>query len=275
PKSNFTKRQFEEIVSKIKNYIFEGDVYQVNISQKFQAKFEGNAFSLFKSLNKINPSPFCCFVNLKNFTVVSSSPERLLLVEDGFAQTRPIGGTRKRGFSKKEDNKLTEKLLLNEKERAEHTMLVDLERNDLGRICEFGSVKVDEFMVVENYSHVKHIVSNVVGKLFPDLNFLELLRAMFPGGTLTGCPKVRCLEIIEELETLQRGLYAGSIGFLNFDGNLDLNIVIRTFVIFGEELEFQVGAGIVADSDPESEYFETLQKAKALLTSIGREIIKD
>ncbi len=260
-------------VSKPKRYIFEGDVYQVNISQKFSAKFSGNAFSLFKKLNSINPSPFANFVNFGKFTVVSSSPERLLKVENDFAETRPIGGTRKRGESEVEDSDLAQELLLNEKERAEHTMLVDLERNDLGRICEYGTVEVDEFMVIENYSHVKHIVSNVSGKLFPNLSLFDLLRAMFPGGTLTGCPKVRCMEIIEELETCQRGLYAGSVGFVNCDGNLDLNIVIRTFVINGENLEFQVGGGIVADSEPEKEYFETLQKAKALLKTLGLEKI--
>ncbi|KAA3604576.1 MAG: anthranilate synthase component I family protein [Calditrichaeota bacterium] len=271
PKSNFPKSEYEKVVEKIKKYIFEGDVYQVNISQKFSAKFSGNAFSLFKKLNSINPSPFANFVNFDEFTVVSSSPERLLKVENGFAETRPIGGTRKRGESEIEDSDLAEELLLNEKERAEHTMLVDLERNDLGRICEYGTVEVDEFMVIENYSHVKHIVSNVSGKLFPNLSLFDLLRAMFPGGTLTGCPKVRCMEIIEELETCQRGLYAGSVGFVNCDGNLDLNIVIRTFVINEENLEFQVGGGIVADSEPEKEYFESLQKAKALLKTLGLE----
>lgn len=273
PKSNFAKSEYEQVVEKIKKYIFEGDVYQVNISQKFSAKFSGNAFSLFKKLNSINPSPFANFVNLGEFTVVSSSPERLLKVENDFAETRPIGGTRKRGESETEDSDLAEELLLNEKERAEHTMLVDLERNDLGRICEYGTVEVDEFMVIENYSHVKHIVSNVSGKLFPNLNLFDLLRAMFPGGTLTGCPKVRCMEIIEELETCQRGLYAGSVGFVNCDGNLDLNIIIRTFVINSENLEFQVGGGIVADSEPEKEYFESLQKAKALLKTLGLEEI--
>lgn len=273
PKSNFEKSEYEQVVEKIKKYIFEGDVYQVNISQKFKAKFSGNAFSLFKKLNSINPSPFANFVNFGEFTVVSSSPERLLKVDNGFAETRPIGGTRKRGESQTEDSSLAEELLLNEKERAEHTMLVDLERNDLGRICEYGTVKVDEFMAIENYSHVKHIVSNVSGKLFPGLSLFDFLRAMFPGGTLTGCPKVRCMEIIEELETCQRGLYAGSVGFVNCDGNLDLNIVIRTFVINKGNIEFQVGGGVVADSEPEKEYFESIQKAKALLKTLGLEEI--
>jgi anthranilate/para-aminobenzoate synthase component I len=207
-------------------------------------------------------------MHFDDVTLISSSPERLVRLRDRQADTRPIAGTRPRGLDARDDQRLIDELLANEKERAEHLMLVDLERNDLGRVCRFGSVQVDEFMAIEQYSHVSHIVSNISGALKPDATPFGLIQALFPGGTITGVPKIRCMEIIEELEPVRRGPYTGSFGYIGWNGDLDLNIVIRTLVWCGGKGYLQVGAGIVADSDPAKEYEETLQKAQAFFSAL-------
>ncbi len=263
--SNMTKDQFESMVMQCKEYIAAGDIYQANLSQRFSASI-GNAdpLRLYTILRNINPSSFAAYLDFGDLQLIGSSPERLIRLFDGVADTRPIAGTRRRGRDSVETKTLSAELLTNEKERAEHIMLLDLERNDLGRVCEYGTVRVDELMAVENYSHVIHIVSNVRGTLAPGRDAFDLLRAVFPGGTITGVPKVRCMEIIDELEPVARGPYTGSLGYLSNAGDMDLNIVIRTFVVKDGIAHLQVGAGIVADSVPEQEYFETLQKAEAL-----------
>ncbi len=267
-KSNFTRCEFESIVRKAKEYIKAGDIYQANLSHRFWTKCDVPAFELYKALRQINPSPFACFLDFGELKIVSSSPERLLKVEGQDVQTRPIAGTRPRGGNTEDDLEKSLELILSDKERAEHIMLVDLERNDLGRVCEYGTVKVNELMALEEYSHVIHIVSNVQGRLRDGLDRFDLIRAAFPGGTITGCPKVRCMQIIDELEPVARGPYTGSIGYLSFNGDMDLNIIIRTFVIKGKDAYVQVGAGIVTDSDPTREYYETLYKAEALLKAL-------
>ena len=268
-RSNMDKDYFVWAVERIKDYIAAGDTFQVNFSQRFDVSFSGSKVELYAKLRSLNPSPFSFYFELGDFAAVSCSPERLLRVNDGLAETRPIAGTRRRGRNEREDYFLERELMLSEKERAEHVMLVDLERNDLGRVCEYGTVEVDELMVVEKYSHVIHIVSNVVGKLKRDVSPIDAIKALFPGGTITGAPKVRTMEIIAELEPTRRGLYTGSVGYIGFNGNLDLNIVIRT-LLFKENLGMlQVGAGIVWDSDPLKEYEETLHKGRALLESLG------
>jgi anthranilate/para-aminobenzoate synthase component I len=263
PPSNLSPEQFMTMVDKAKDYIAAGDIYQANLSQRLECEFMGDPFELYQRLRQINPSPFASYLDLGDLKIVSSSPERLVKLENGIANTRPIAGTRPI-WAKEED------LILNQKERAEHIMLVDLERNDLGRVCEYNSVEVDEKMVIERYSHVMHIVSNVRGKLRKDRNWFDLLRAMFPGGTITGCPKVRSMEIIEELEPVKRGLYTGSIGYIDSKNqSMDMNIVIRTIILKGSKAYIQVGAGIVADSIPEREYQETLHKAQAMLEALA------
>lgn len=261
PTSNLKKEEFEEIVRQAKEYISSGDIYQVNLSQRFEKEIEEHPFEIYKRLRKINPSPFASYFDFGEIKIVGSSPERLIKLENGVAQTRPIAGTRP--ITAKEDE-----LLLDPKERAEHIMLVDLERNDLGRISEFGSVRVTESMIIEKYSHVIHIVSNVVGKLRKDKNKFDLIKAMFPGGTITGCPKIRSMEIIEELEPVKRGIYTGSIGYIMKD-KIDLNIAIRTMIMKEDKAYIQVGAGIVADSIPEREYHETLHKAAAMFKALA------
>jgi anthranilate synthase component I len=270
--SNFTKPRFEEMVLRAKEYISAGDIFQVNLSQRLASPVEGDYLNLYKRLRKINPSPFACYLELDGLTVASCSPERLVRLNQGTVETRPIAGTRPRGKNHQEDEALWAELILNEKERAEHIMLVDLERNDLGRICEYGSVRVDELMVIEDYSHVFHIVSNIQGKLSHGRNFADVIRACFPGGTITGTPKIRSMEIIDELEPTRRGLYTGSIGYISFSGEMDLNIVIRSFIIKDGTAYIQVGSGIVADSIPEREYHETLHKAQALVTALQRRL---
>lgn len=265
---NMPQRRYEDMVLRAKEYISAGDIYQANLSQRFSAKLPYEPFELYNFLTQINPSCFAAYLNFGKLKVASSSPERLIKLEDSIAQTRPIAGTRPRGRDRAEDAQLKEELILNAKERAEHIMLVDLERNDLGRVCEYGSVHVDELMVLESYSHVTHIVSNVCGMLRRDKDRFDLLASVFPGGTITGVPKIRCMEIIDELEPLARNIYTGSIGYLGFNGDMDMNIVIRTFVIKDDTAYVQVGAGIVADSDPAREYYETLYKAEALFNSL-------
>ena len=263
--SNFSKNLFTQAVRDAKEYIMAGDIYQVNLSQRLMASTVSSPLAIYSILRELNPSPFAGFFDFGDWHLVGCSPERLVKLEGSSVQTRPIAGTIRRGRSDVEDNRLRGQLTVDIKERAEHIMLVDLERNDLGRVCRFGSVKVDELTVTESYSHVTHIVSNVVGRLRSDRDGFDLIKAAFPGGTITGCPKVRAMEIIEELEPVRRGPYTGSMGYIGFNGNLDLNIIIRTLVIKDGLAYVQAGAGIVADSDPEREYYETLYKAEALV----------
>ena len=224
--------------------------------------------SIYRQLRAVNPSPFSALLVFDDLCLVGCSPERLVRLSDRRVDTRPIAGTRPRGHTLAEDRRLAEELLTNTKERAEHLMLVDLERNDLGRVCRYGTVLVDEFMMLERYSHVSHIVTNVTAELQEQADGFDLIRAVFPGGTITGVPKIRCMEIIEDLEPVRRGPYTGSLGYLCWSGDLDLNIIIRTLVLNGRRISLQVGAGIVADSDPRREYEETLFKAEALIQAL-------
>ncbi|MEK7702566.1 MAG: anthranilate synthase component I family protein [Nitrospirota bacterium] len=261
---------FCAIVSRAKEYIAAGDIFQANLSHRFNATVTSSTiFPLYQTLRKINPSPFSAYLNMGGFEIASGSPERLVRIkrtgEKSFIETRPIAGTCERGKNDAEDQEKIAKLYGSDKERAEHLMLVDLERNDLGRVSKFGSVSVDAFMTLEQYSHLFHLVSNVVGELREGILQTDVIRALFPGGTITGVPKVRCMQIISELEPTARGPYTGALGYIDFNGEMELNIIIRTFCRTGNDLFFQVGAGIVADSDPEREYQETLQKAAALI----------
>ncbi len=264
PQGIMTEQEFIIRVKRAKDYIVAGDVYQVNLSCRFDAVIDGSADELYQRLRQANPAPFACLLKFDDVEIISSSPERLVSLRDGIAQTRPIAGTRPRGFTPPEDHQLGKELLGHPKERAEHIMLLDLERNDLGKVCQSGSVVVDELMVLERYSHVTHIVSNVSGQLRPDCTAIDLLKATFPGGTITGVPKKRCMEIIDELEPVGRGSYTGSAGYISACGSMDLNILIRGFQRIGNHLSFQTGAGIVADSVPEQEWQECLHKGKAL-----------
>ncbi|GJL78220.1 MAG: para-aminobenzoate synthase [Nitrospinaceae bacterium] len=270
--SDMTRGEYLESVEKAKKYIEEGDIYQANLSQRFATAYKGDPFDLFLHLRSLNPSPFSGFLKFKDFSIVSSSPERLVKVNNFNVETRPIAGTRPRSDDPVKDQSLSTELLLNEKERAEHLMLVDLERNDLGRICKTGSVHVSDLMFLEQYSHVSHIVSNIRGELLPQVSVKDILRAVFPGGTITGCPKVRCMEIINELEPRSRGLYCGSFGYIGFSRTLDLNIIIRSIVLKNGQACFHVGAGIVSDSSPEREYVETLDKAAAMVQVLSGRI---
>ncbi len=266
--ANLTSDEFERLVSKAIDYIYAGDLFQVNLSVRFSRRFSSDPITLYRALRQINPAPYMAFLDFKSYAVVSSSPELLLKVEGRELSTRPIAGTRKRGGSDKEDMAKINELIGNEKERAEHLMLVDLERNDLGRVSEYGSVHVDEFMSVEKYSHVIHIVSNVRGKLGRGKDTFDAIRAVFPGGTITGAPKARAMEIIEELEPHSRGLYTGSIGWVGFNGDTELNIAIRTLLVKDGTAYAQAGSGIVADSVPEYEYKESIRKAEAMLKAL-------
>ena len=262
------KSEYMQKVNQAKAYICEGDIYQANISQKFETPFDKDPIALYQRLRKVNPSPFSGFINIDNLSLVSSSPERLIKVSGDKIESRPIAGTRPRSNVAEKDEALTAELLLNDKERAEHLMLVDLERNDLGRLCEAGTVEVTDFMFLEKYSHVSHIVSNISGCLLPNRSVFEILKAVFPGGTITGCPKIRCMEIINELEPVQRGPYSGSFGYIGYAPYMDLNIIIRSIIINNGNASFHVGAGIVADSVPEKEYQETLDKAAAMMEAL-------
>jgi len=257
-------------VEKIKRYIVEGDIFQVNLSRAWRAELSANntPIDVFAALTKTNPSPFAALVYHEGNYIISSSPERLVQTQQRHVSTRPIAGTRPRNQHEDIDQAYSSELLGHPKERAEHIMLIDLERNDLGRICEPGSIHVDELMVLESYAHVHHIVSNVEGQLRTDITPGNVIRAVFPGGTITGCPKVRCMEIIAELENTARGPYTGSLGYLNHNGDMDLNILIRT-MLFDENLSLRAGAGIVADSIPDKELDECRAKAKGLLLSLG------
>lgn len=264
-----SKEHYMDIVKRAKEYIAAGDIFQANLSQRISAYIGSiKPWDIYKVLRKINPSPFAAYADFGDYQIVSSSPERLIRVKDNMIETRPIAGTRPRGKDFKEDQIMRAELLLNEKECAEHIMLIDLERNDIGRVSEYGSVVVDELMITEDYSHVIHIVSNVKGALRENKTCFDVIKATFPGGTITGVPKVRCMEIIDELEPVRRGPYTGSLGYIGFSGNMDMNIIIRTFLIKDRIAYVQAGAGIVADSDPEKEYYETLKKAEALIKTL-------
>lgn len=263
------KKYYMDIVKRAKEYIKAGDIFQANLSQRVSAHIgDVTAWQVYNVLSRINPSPFAAYLNMGDYCISSSSPERLVKVKGDIVETRPIAGTRPRGKDIEGDRLMRDDLLLNEKERAEHLMLIDLERNDLGRISDYSTVEVDELMITEEYSHVIHIVSNVMGRIIKGRDCFDAIRATFPGGTITGVPKVRCMEIIDELEPVTRGPYTGSVGYIGFDGTMDLNIIIRTFVIKDSTAYVQAGAGIVADSDPEREYLETLKKAEALIRTL-------
>jgi anthranilate synthase component 1 len=263
--SGFGQAAYHEAVERAKRYIFEGDIMQVVPSQRMSKPFRATPLALYRALRTINPSPYMYYFDFGGFHVVGASPEILARLEGDTVTVRPIAGTRRRGATPEEDLALERELLADEKERAEHIMLVDLGRNDAGRVARTGSVRVTERMVVERYSHVMHIVSNVEGKLRPGLNAIDVLRATFPAGTVSGAPKVRAMEIIDELEPVKRGIYAGAVGYLGFHGNMDVAIALRTAVVKDGRLYVQAGGGIVADSQPEAEWQETQNKAKALL----------
>lgn len=268
--------RFEASVRRIHEYLRAGDVFQVNISRPWTGRFRSppDPWSLYGSLRRANPAPFAGLMRWGRQFLLSSSPERLVHTRGGTVQTRPIAGTRPRGTDRAQDQALSEELIGNLKERAEHVMLIDLERNDLGRVCRPGTVTVDELMVVETYAHVHHIVSNVRGELADGAGPVEAMKAVFPGGTITGCPKVRCMQIIAELERAGRGFYTGSMGYLGRDGSMDLNILIRSMLVDGPHFSFRTGAGIVADSEAEKEVMETADKARGMLLAIesyGRE----
>ena len=265
PQTEFPKEQFLAAVARAKQYIRDGDIMQVQISQRIRQRFDAPPINLYRALRSINPSPYMFFMQLGEFQIVGASPEILVRLEGDTVTLRPIAGTRKRGATPEEDRALEQELLHDPKECAEHLMLIDLGRNDVGRVAQTGSVRVTEQMVVERYSHVMHIVSNVEGKIKPDMTAIELLRATFPAGTVTGTPKIRSMEIIAELETSKRGIYAGAVGYLGFNGNMDLAIAIRTAVIKDQTLYVQAAAGIVADSIPENEWEETRSKARGVL----------
>ncbi len=264
PRPILSQSDFEAMVRLAKEYIAAGDIYQANLSVRFDSRSTLDSAALYSRLRRINPSPFGGLLHTPHLDLISCSPERLVSLRGTIAELRPIAGTRPRGYSPPEDIRLGEELLGHPKERAEHIMLLDLGRNDLGKVCRPGSIEVDELMVLERYSHVCHIVSNIKGKLLPDAGPFDLIRATFPGGTITGVPKKRCMEIIEELEPVGRGTYTGSAGYISACGNMDLNILIRTFQKFDDELTYQTGAGIVADSVPEQEWHECLAKGAAL-----------
>ena len=266
--SNVTREEFERMVRTAKEYIAAGDVYQVVLSQRFEAHVEADPFTVYRALRHVNPSPYMYFLRIGGRSIVGSSPEMLVRVEGRDVETHPIAGTRPRGRNEEEDLRLAEELKRNEKERAEHVMLVDLGRNDVGRVAEYGSVRVPTYMALQRYSHVMHLVSVVEGRLREDHDRLDALVACFPAGTVSGAPKVRAMEIIAELENRRRGVYAGAVGYLDFAGNLDFCITIRTVVIEEGRAFVQAGAGIVADSNPSAEYEETRDKARGVIRAL-------
>jgi len=276
PIFQMSESEYMATVKQAKDYIQAGDIFQANLSLRFEAKTPADSWSIYRALQQINPSPFASYWQTPWGAMISCSPERLIQLSGQEVQTRPIAGTRKRGATVSQDRQLEQELITNTKEIAEHIMLVDLERNDIGRVCQWGTVQVNELLTIERYSHVMHLVSNIIGCLRPECDPVDLITGVFPGGTITGCPKVRCMEIIEELEPVKRNLFYGSCGYLDWRGNLDLNILIRT-LLYGDRdratgkatVWGQVGAGIVADSDPETEWHESLQKAKAQLRALN------
>ncbi len=268
PPSNFTKSDYEEVVRRAKKYIAAGDIIQVVPSQRFSRPVSVDSFDIYRALRVVNPSPYMYYLKYDSFEIVGASPEMMVRVEDGLVQTVPIAGTRPRGKTDDEDRELEEELISDPKERAEHVMLVDLGRNDLGRVCEYHSVEVTDLMIVEKFSHVMHIVSHVIGRLRENLTAFDVIRACLPAGTLSGAPKIRAMEIIEELEPTRRGTYGGTVGYFSFSGSADTAITIRTAVIKDGIAYVQAGGGVVADSIPENEYYETVSKAWAMLTAI-------
>jgi anthranilate synthase component 1 len=267
-RSNFTQAQFEEAVRQCVEYIRAGDIFQVVISQRLQLELTAHPFEVYRTLRVVNPSPFMFYLRTPAVTLVGSSPEILVRVVDGKITVRPLAGTRRRGRTEEEDRHLAEELLADPKERAEHVMLVDLGRNDVGRVARYRSVELSDVMTIERYSHVMHITSNVTGMLAEGKDAFDALRACLPAGTVSGAPKVRAMQIIDQIEPHRRGPYAGAVGYVDFRGNMDTCIALRTLVVVGKQAYVQVGAGIVADSDPESEYQETLNKARGLLKAI-------
>lgn len=267
--SNFTRREYLQAVETAREYIAAGDIFQVNLSQRFEADSPTSSYELYQRLRRINPAPFAAYLNFDEVTILSASPERFLKVTGDRIETRPMKGTRPRGASTTKDEALAKELENSIKDRAENVMIVDLERNDLGRVCRFGTVKVKELCTLERYATVFQLTSTVEGRLRPDKGRVDLLKACFPGGSITGAPKVRAMEIINKLEPTRRSIYTGSLGYLSFSGEMDLNIVIRTILVKDRRVYFQVGGGIVYDSDPELEYQETLDKAKALFQALS------
>jgi len=267
-KSNFTRDDYIHAILKAKEYIAAGDIYQVNLSQRFSAQVSTPPFELYKILRALNPAPFAAYLKFGEGIIISSSPERFLRISGRSVETRPIKGTRPRGKSRVEDERLKGELLESTKDKAELIMIVDLERNDLGKVCEYGTVRVPEIIILESYATVFHLVSTITGKLKEDKDHLDCIKACFPGGSITGAPKIRSMEIIDELEPTQRKIYTGSIGYIGFNQQTDLNIVIRTMLYGDGTVHFQVGGGIVADSDPQLEYEETLHKGKALIEAL-------
>ena len=269
PQSNFTKSDYETAVRRAKEYITAGDIIQVVPSQRFSCPVSVDSFEIYRALRMVNPSPYMYYLKFNDFDIVGASPEMMVRVEDGIVQTRPIAGTLPRGTTSEEDQALEQRLLADPKERAEHVMLVDLGRNDLGRVCEYHTVEVTDFMIVERFSHVMHIVSHVIGRLRADLTAFDVLRACLPAGTLSGAPKIRAMEIIDELEPTRRSTYGGTVGYFSFSGSADTAITIRTAVIKDSTAYVQAGGGVVADSVPETEYYETVSKARAMLSAIA------
>ncbi len=268
-RSGFGRREFESAVNRIKQYIVEGDCMQVVLSQRLSVPFKAEPLDLYRALRSLNPSPYMFYLNLDEFQVAGSSPEILARLEDGDVTVRPLAGTRPRGATPEQDKALELELLADPKELAEHLMLIDLGRNDAGRVSETGTVRVTDKMVIERYSHVMHIVSNVTGRLKPGLNAMDVLRATFPAGTLSGAPKIRAMEIIDELEPVKRGIYGGAVGYIGWNGNMDTAIAIRTAVIKDGQLHIQVGAGVVADSIPKNEWDETMNKGRAIFRAVA------
>ncbi len=269
PPGNFTQPRFEQVVSDGKEYIRSGDIIQFVPSQRFTRPFTKSPLDLYRALRTVNPSPYMFILEAEDFSIVGASPEVHVRLTDGLVEIRPIAGTRKRGVTAAEDTALEKDLLADEKERAEHLMLVDLARNDIGRVCQFGSVKVPEMMVIERYSHVMHIVSQVEGHIAADKSAFDLMRATFPAGTVSGAPKIRAMQIIAHYEPSQRGIYAGALGYVGYDGNMDTCIMLRTALLKDGQIHIQAGAGVVADSVPASEYQETISKASALFKAVA------
>lgn len=267
-RSGFTRSEYIRSVQRVKDYILAGDIYQANLSQRFRAPLLEPAWRLYRRLRRLNSAPFSAYMNFGDYAVASSSPERFLKVTGDLVETRPIKGTRPRSNDPEEDERLKGELAASVKDRAELSMIVDLERNDLGKVCEYGSVEVAEHAVLESYATVHHLVSTVTGRLHPGNDMIDLLKSTFPGGSITGAPKIRSMEIIDELEPTARSVYTGGIGYLGFDGRHDINIAIRTMIVAGGSVYAQVGGGIVADSDPEAEFQETLDKGKAMFESV-------
>lgn len=269
--SNFSKHSYMKAVQRVKEYIRSGDIYQANMTQRFKCETEEDSFALYKRLREINPAPFACYMNFGEGEILSSSPERFLKITDNIIETRPIKGTRPRGKTPSEDKANREELLASEKDKSELLMIVDLERNDLSKVSKTGTVKVPELFHLEEYATVHHLVSTVTGEMRGDISVIDVIQAAFPGGSITGAPKIRAMEIIDELEPTQRNIYTGSIGYVDFNGTMDLNIAIRTIVKKNNIAYFQAGGGIVWDSNPELEYEETLHKAKALFRALRNE----